>query len=92
MVDLEFDLSRSLKAKCEGAIVLPIYDFLLMFNSNIWPNTALLRDLRLQNFGDLDFDLSRSLKVKCNSAVGLSIYEFLLMYTVIVTTSLSLTL
>ncbi len=31
----DFDLSRSLKVKCEGAIGLPIYGFLLMFNSNI---------------------------------------------------------
>ncbi len=33
MGDLE--LSRSLKVKCEGDIGLPIYGFLLMFNSNI---------------------------------------------------------
>ncbi len=32
------DLSRSLKVKCEGGIGLPIYGFLLMFNSNIGPN------------------------------------------------------
>ena len=30
--DLDFDLSRSLKVKCAGAIGLPIYGFLLMFN------------------------------------------------------------
>ncbi len=36
--DLEFDLSRSLKVKCENAIGLPIYGFLLIFNSNIGPN------------------------------------------------------
>ncbi len=36
--DLEFDVSRSLKVKYEGAIALPIYGFLLMFNSNIGPN------------------------------------------------------
>ncbi len=35
-IDLEFDLSMSLKVKCEGAI--PIYVFLLMFNTNIGPN------------------------------------------------------
>ena len=33
--DLDFDLSRSLKVKSNGAIGLPIYGFLLMFNSNI---------------------------------------------------------
>ena len=32
MSDLEFDLSRSLKVKFNGAIGLPIYDFLLVSN------------------------------------------------------------
>ncbi len=37
--DLDFDLSRSLKVKFDhSAIGLPIYGFLLMFNSNIGPN------------------------------------------------------
>ena len=36
--DLDFDLSRSRKVKFEGAIGLPIYSFLLMFNSDIGPN------------------------------------------------------
>ena len=35
---LNFHLSRSLKVKCDGGIGLPIYDFLLVFNSNIWIN------------------------------------------------------
>ncbi len=35
MGDLHFDLSRSLKVKCESAIGLPIYGFLLMFISNL---------------------------------------------------------
>ncbi len=34
MSDLDFDLSRSLNVKYEGAIGLPKYGFLLMFNSN----------------------------------------------------------
>ncbi len=50
-----------------------------MVNSNIWPNTALLRDTSLQNMSDLDFDLSMSLKVKCHGVIGLAIYGFLLM-------------
>ncbi len=33
--DLAFDLSRSLKVKLYSAIGLPIYGFLLMFNSNM---------------------------------------------------------
>ena len=64
MSDLDFDLSRSLKVKRDGVIRLPIYGFLLMLNSNIGPNKALLRDVRLRNLGDLECDLSRSLKVK----------------------------
>ncbi len=54
MSDLEIDLSRSLKVKCESVIGLPIYAFLLMFNSNIWPNSAPLQDTRLRNLSDLD--------------------------------------
>ncbi len=38
--DLDIDLSKSLKVKCEDATRLPIYAFLLMFISNIWPNKA----------------------------------------------------
>ncbi len=40
--NLEFDLSRSLEVKYDGAILDPhiIYGFLLIFNSNIWPNAA----------------------------------------------------
>ncbi len=47
--DLDLDLSRSLKVKCEGAIGRPIYGFLLMFNNNIGPNSAPFRDIRIQN-------------------------------------------
>ncbi len=60
--DFEFDLSRSLKVKCDSVIWLPIYAFLLMFNGNIWPNSAPLQDIRLWNLSDLEFDLSRSLR------------------------------
>ena len=61
----------SLKVKCHGVIGLAIYDFLLMFNSNIGTNSAPLQDISLHNFGDLDFDLSGSLKVKYEGAIGL---------------------
>ncbi len=57
--DLEFDLSGSLKVICDDVVGLPIYAFLLMFNSNIWPNPAPLQDTRLQNLSDLEFDVSR---------------------------------
>ncbi len=75
--DLEFDLSRLLKVMCDDVIGLSINVFLLIFNSNIWPNWAPLLDIRLQNLSDLEFDPSRSLKVKCDSVVGLPIYAFL---------------
>ncbi len=48
MSDLDFNLSRSLKVKCESAIGFPIYGLLLVFNSNIVPNSASLQDIRLQ--------------------------------------------
>ncbi len=69
----DFDLSRSLKVKCDSVFGLPIYAFLLMCNNNIWPNSAPLQDKRRQNLSDLEFDLSRSLKVKCDSAIGIHI-------------------
>ncbi len=87
--DLEFDLSRSLKVKCDSVIGLPIYNFPLMSNSNIWPNSAPLRNVRLQSLSDLEFDRSRSLEVKCHDVIGLVIHGFLLIYTVI--TCLTLT-
>ncbi len=91
MSDLEIDLSRSLNVKCDDAIGLPIYIFLLMFNSNIWPNSAPLQDINLQNgsdleydqnVSDLEYDLSRSLKVKCDDVIGLAIDGFLLTYVI----------
>ena len=78
---LSFKLSRPSKVKCDGGIGLPIYDLLLMFNSNIGPNYAApFQDIRLQNQSDLEFDLSMSLQVRCDSLIGLPIYAFLLMF------------
>ena len=48
-----------------------------MVNSNIGPNSAPLRDIRLWNLSDLD--LSKSLKVKSDGVIGLAIYAFLFM-------------
>ena len=70
---LSFELSRSLKVKCDGSFGLPKHDFLLVFYSNIWPNTTALRDISLWNLSDLDIDPSRLLKVKCDSVIGLLI-------------------
>ena len=44
--DIDFDLSRSLKVKCDGVIGLVIYASLLMVNSNIRPTLAPLQDIR----------------------------------------------
>ncbi len=78
MIDLDFDLWRSLKVKSDGAIGLPLYGFLLVFNSNIWPSLVCLQDLTTLKFRVLEFDLSMSLTVKSNGSVGLHIYGFLL--------------
>ena len=51
-----------------------------MFNSNIWPNSAALRDISLGYLCDLGIDVSRSLKVKCDSVIGLPIYVFIEMF------------
>ncbi len=71
---------RSLKVKCDGGFGLRIYDLLLVFNSDIWPNSAALRDMSFWYLNDLDIDLSRSLKVRCDSVIILPIYGFLLMF------------
>ncbi len=78
--DHDFDLLRSLKVKCNGAIDHPICRFLLMFNSNIRPSKAPLGYIRFKNLHDLGFDLSRWLKVKCNGGIELPIYGLLLMF------------
>ncbi len=57
--------------KCGCTIGFPIHEFLLVFNSKIWPNSAPLQDLRIQN-------LSRSL-IKIDSTDRLPIYDLLLM-------------
>ena len=49
---VEFDLLRSFKIICDGAVG-NIYAFLIMFNSNIWPNCIPLRDIRLQYLSEL---------------------------------------
>ncbi len=45
MSDLELDILRSPEVKCDGILVLPIHDFLLvaLFKSKIWRNLARLR-------------------------------------------------
>ncbi len=60
--DLDFDLSRSLTGKCDSVVGIPIYDFPLLFNNNIWPILASLRDLGFQNLECIDIEFSRSLR------------------------------
>ncbi len=55
MSDLGFDLSMSLKVKCNSVIGLTIYALLLMFNSNIWPNSTPLQDIRKSEW--LEFEI-----------------------------------
>ncbi len=59
--DLDYNLPKSLKVKCDTVFELPIYGFLLMVNSKTWPNSAPLQDIDLRNLSDLASDLSRSL-------------------------------
>ena len=77
-------LPFKVNVKCKQAFGLPIYAFLVMFNSNIWPNSAPLRHIKLQNLSD--FDLSRSLWMKCDSVIGPPPpppkYAFLLMFNI----------
>ncbi len=60
MSDLEPDLLRSLKVKFDGTIHLPIYEFPLGLNSNVWLNSAPSRDITLHSLSELDFDVPRS--------------------------------
>ncbi len=64
------------KIKGKHSNELPLYAFLLMFNSNTWHTSAPLQDTALPNLSDLKFDLSVSLKSKCDCVIGLSIYGF----------------
>ncbi len=58
MSDLDTDLSKSLKVKCNIVVGLHILGFLVMLNSNIWLISAPIRD---QNLSDIECDL-----VKCD--------------------------
>ncbi len=53
--------SRLTEVECDGEIGLPMWNFLLVFTSNIWPNSAPLQES----------DLSSSLNVISNGAAGL---------------------
>ena len=65
--------------KSNSAVANPMLDFLLVFNSQIWPHGATLREISLQNLSDIDFDFSRSLKVVYDSAMQLD-YLYMVYY------------
>ena len=55
----------SLKVKCDSAIGRPICGFLLIFNSNIWPNYGPVWNKTVQNLSVIEFDLQGQI-VWCN--------------------------
>ena len=61
-----------------GVVGFPTYGFLLLSDSNIWLNSAHLRDIKFKNLSDHDIDISMSLKVKCDGSIEPSVYDFLL--------------
>ncbi len=52
---LKFDISRSLKVICDGAILDTPYHiwFIIIFNTNLWPDSALFGNIKLRNLSDL---------------------------------------
>ncbi len=56
---------------CDIILELPVPDFLLVFSSDVWPNSYFMR-YHHSNLSDLDYEFSRSLKVKSRYAVGTS--------------------
>jgi hypothetical protein len=50
MLDLEFDLKRSLKVTYDLIFVKVICDFLFVFNSNYSPNCCHFKDISNLNF------------------------------------------
>ncbi len=84
---IDFDLLISMKVKSDGAVGVPIYDFLLKSNEQIYYlNHSFMRD-KPSNLNEIDFwpfkvksdgvDLLISMKVKSDGAVGVPIYDFL---------------
>ncbi len=69
----DFDLSPNGTYR----VGIPMYYFLLLFNSNVRPHSPPLRYTSLQSQSGLDCNLSRSVKVKCDGAVAVLIHEFL---------------
>ena len=66
MIDLDFDLSRSLQVKSNSANWKHIHEFLSITNSKFGPICKRFQVTALWNMLDLDFELSRSLQVKAN--------------------------
>ncbi len=88
--DLDFDLIRSPRVTCDGTVGLSVCDFLLVSNSNTWPNSVPFRDIKLWNRNDLDIDLS-SLR-KSNAIAPMDSPYILSYYCLIATLGLTLLL
>ncbi len=64
LAKIQFGLSGSLKVESDCAIgPAPIFAFILVFNSNLWPVLLHLRDKSIHPLSDLDLKLLRSLVV-----------------------------
>ena len=59
MSDFDFDISRSLTVKSDGAFHIW---FPIISNSHIWPTSSVLRDISLQNLSGFEIDLSGLLR------------------------------
>ena len=68
MRDLDFDLSRSLQVKANGAIWKSIYDFLFNFNGNHGPNCTRFEVTALWNMLDLDLTSQNHSRSKAMAA------------------------
>ncbi len=77
--DLYFGLSTSLKVRCDSVIGFPMYYFLLVFNSYIWPNSVPLWDISSKTEWPWHWPFKVN-DVKCNRINGLPLYAFLLTF------------
>ncbi len=62
--DLDFHLSWLHKVKSYDVVSLLKYDFLWMFNGNLWPNSAPVLDTNLQSLSNLEFNVWKITKAQ----------------------------
>ena len=87
MSDLDFDLSRSLQVKANGAIWKIIHDFLFNVNGNHGPICKRFQVTALRNMSDLDLTYPGHSRSKPMAPFGSSSMTFY--STLMVTTALS---